>query len=86
MVRLYRLLFVENPPEARFHERGHGRPSSSSFFAQTPHNRVVNVQSGLHMGNHINGQCGRSTRMPTYAASSGLLYNSTGRKRGDRVA
>ena len=51
-----RLVLVEDPSETCLYERGHGRPSPGGLFAQSLYHRIIYVQSGLHMGNHIIGK------------------------------
>jgi len=36
-----------------FHQFGHGFILTSSFAAKTRHDRVINVERGLHMESHI---------------------------------
>ena len=45
--------FSQNASQRRFHEFGDGRSPSGRLFAQPSHHGVVDVESRLHMENHI---------------------------------
>jgi hypothetical protein len=46
-------LRLKQVAQGRFHELGHGSPLARCFSLELRHDRVVDLQGGLHMENHI---------------------------------